>query len=506
MSATDAQAQTQARRPADNARRAVLVADDEDDIRLLLEDILSPHYAVHTAEDGLEALEAVYARPGGFDLVITDLRMPRLDGLALLERLQAEYPGVGVIVISAHGTVDQAVRALKSGAVDYISKPLPTDLHEIYHKCERYFRLRRLEEERRDLQRQVADLARFPRSNPNFVARADLLPGGGAALYPGNERSAGILRRLGGRADARGRFAYADSWAFFPPDLCRTLRRIARRGEAVDIERHKADGRFYRHTYTPFADSEESVFLHVVDTTRQVRADQLRRSLEAGMEHEFKNLLSSITPQAELLQQGYLGPLAERQRQALGQIVRAGERLLDRLDERLRFSRAYAGELRLHDEEIDLYALAAEICADRGGPGKEIRLAGAPYDPGLPPPSVTAVCDPQYIGHVLNNLIGNALEHGPWVDTRIETTDDGVRVRVLDGGDGLDPGDLDGVWTLGYRAKNRRPDSSGIGLPYSKLVVEAHGGRIGAESGPGGSEFWFWLPRATPNRSPAPQP
>ena len=252
MSAPAAQVQ----RPAPTAARpSVLVADDEGDIRLLLEDILSPHYTVYTAEDGLEALEAMRARPDGFDLVITDLRMPRLDGLALLEHLRAEYPAVGVIVISAHGTVNQAVHALKSGAVDYITKPLPTDLHEIYHKCERYFRLRRLEEERRHLQRQVADLARFPRSNPHFVARADLLPDGSVALYPGNERSAGILARLDGEADDRGRFTYRETWPFFPPDLCRTLHRIAQRGEVVEVECHRAEGRFYRHTYTPFADS-----------------------------------------------------------------------------------------------------------------------------------------------------------------------------------------------------------------------------------------------------------
>lgn len=69
-------------------------------------------------------------------------------------------------------------------------------------------------------------------------------------------------------------------------------------------------------------------------------------------------------------------------------------------------------------------------------------------------------------------------------------------VRVIDEGEGMDEEDARGIWTLGYRAKNRRKKSTGIGLPYCKLIVEAHGGEIGVHSIPGeGSTFYFTLPR-----------
>jgi signal transduction histidine kinase len=426
--------------------------------------------------------------------------MPRLDGMGLLRHIQADHPDIGVIMISAHGTLDQAVLALKTGAVDYIAKPLPIDLHEVYLKCERFFRLQESERQRRYLQHQVTDLARFPRSNPNFVARADLAADGQVALYPGNQRSAGILGHLSGRpADSAGRFPYCRDGIgrFFPADFRRTLRQITQRGEVAEVERHKMEERFYNHTYTPFADSADAVFLHVTDVTRQVRDEHLRQSLEAGMEHEFKNLLSSITPQAELLEQGYLGPLQEQQREALGRIIQAGGRLLDSLEHRLRFSRAYAGDLHLAPKKIELNQLAAETYKNYvPGPDRRLLLNGAALPPNGPTqPPAWAVCDPQYIGQVLNNLIGNALQYSAWVDTRIEVKTDGVEVSVLDGGGGIDDEDRCGIWNLGYRAKNRRSSSSGIGLPYSKLVVEGHGGHIGVESDLGkGSRFYFFLP------------
>jgi DNA-binding NtrC family response regulator len=122
----------------------VLIVDDEADIRLLLKDVLAVRYHILTACDGLEALEYLGETDGAVDLVITDLRMPRLDGIGLVEAIQQHYPRTGVLVISAHGTADEAVQALKSGAYDYITKPLPADLREIYAKCERFFRTQAL--------------------------------------------------------------------------------------------------------------------------------------------------------------------------------------------------------------------------------------------------------------------------------------------------------------------------------------------------------------------------
>src|SRR5687768_1172571 len=101
----------------------ILVADDEAGIREFLEDALAADgHEVETAADGDAAARALDRR--SFDLVFTDLRMPGQSGLALLRKLRAEQPEVQVIVLTAHGTVDTAVEAMKLGAFDYLQKPI----------------------------------------------------------------------------------------------------------------------------------------------------------------------------------------------------------------------------------------------------------------------------------------------------------------------------------------------------------------------------------------------
>lgn len=104
----------------------VLIVDDELNMRLVLAAMLKKEgYAVTSAADGREALQIL--KSGKMDVVVTDLKMPNLDGMELLNRITEQYPEVPVIMITAHGTVATAVEALKKGALDYITKPFELD-------------------------------------------------------------------------------------------------------------------------------------------------------------------------------------------------------------------------------------------------------------------------------------------------------------------------------------------------------------------------------------------
>jgi two-component system, NtrC family, response regulator AtoC len=106
--------------------RRVLVVDDEENIRLVLRTLLKRHgYEVETAASGEEALGLVDSF--GPDVVITDVRMPRLGGLDLLAMLKAKHQDATVIVMSAYGNLDMAIEAMKAGAYDYIQKPFKPD-------------------------------------------------------------------------------------------------------------------------------------------------------------------------------------------------------------------------------------------------------------------------------------------------------------------------------------------------------------------------------------------
>ena len=102
----------------------VLVVEDEPEMRQVLADMLvRPGWRVTQAGDGVEALELLAAqRP---DVVLTDLNMPRMDGMELLLQINERYPGLPVVVLTAFGTVPGAVEAMRGGAFDFLSKPPP---------------------------------------------------------------------------------------------------------------------------------------------------------------------------------------------------------------------------------------------------------------------------------------------------------------------------------------------------------------------------------------------
>jgi response regulator RpfG family c-di-GMP phosphodiesterase len=122
----------------------ILVVDDERVIREILAEFLALEgFSVHTVEDGEKALTELRLHP--YDLLITDLKMPRLSGLQLLERVEAERLGVLTVLMTGFGTVETAIEAMKKGAYDYLLKPFKVE--EVIHVVERALYRQRLQAE-----------------------------------------------------------------------------------------------------------------------------------------------------------------------------------------------------------------------------------------------------------------------------------------------------------------------------------------------------------------------
>src|SRR5207342_391427 len=100
-------------------------------------------FSVHTVEDGEKALTELRLHP--YDLLITDLKMPRLSGLQLLERIEAERLGVLTVLMTGFGTVETAIEAMKKGAYDYLLKPFKVE--EVVHIVQRGLDRQRLQHE-----------------------------------------------------------------------------------------------------------------------------------------------------------------------------------------------------------------------------------------------------------------------------------------------------------------------------------------------------------------------
>jgi len=130
----------------------VLLADDEESFRRVHEyQLRQAGYDVESVADGKAALDAF--REGLHDLVITDVRMPGLDGLELLGRLRAISPDTPVVVVTGHGTIETAVEAMKQGAFDFLTKPFPGDQLKLV--LQRALELSRLQRENRELRRVI---------------------------------------------------------------------------------------------------------------------------------------------------------------------------------------------------------------------------------------------------------------------------------------------------------------------------------------------------------------
>ena len=128
--------------PSEGEQKRILIADDEINIRRVLEAILRRDgYDVVTAANGEEALAGMSR---GVHTVITDLKMPGLDGMGLLRRLSVDFPDVPVVMITAHGSVENAVEAVKLGAFDYVEKPFDQEqIRQIVAKAMRTHMLSR---------------------------------------------------------------------------------------------------------------------------------------------------------------------------------------------------------------------------------------------------------------------------------------------------------------------------------------------------------------------------
>jgi len=112
-------------------KKPILVVDDEKNIRLTMSQSLEPlGIKVQTAVNGEEALQKL--RQDQFGLVFLDLKMPGMDGMEVLRRIKEDWPKVRVIIITAHGSIESAVEAMKLGAVDFIQKPFsPGEIREL---------------------------------------------------------------------------------------------------------------------------------------------------------------------------------------------------------------------------------------------------------------------------------------------------------------------------------------------------------------------------------------
>ncbi len=259
----------------------ILLIDDEPSIRLTVADGLEDAgHTVTTAADGAAAMSLIDERT--FDLVVTDIRMPKVDGMTVFRRLRKERPTTGVILMTAYATVTDAVAALKEGALDYLTKPF--DLDELRLRILRFDERRALEAELDAARDELAH--RDPSSiiigrAPNMVRLLDLVETISDSDAPvlitgesgtGKELVAKTVHRLSGRRD--GPFV-AVNCAAFPETLLEAELFGHERGAFTGAVKAR-DGRF-------MAAKRGTLFLDEIAEIPPMAQAKLLRVLQEGL-------------------------------------------------------------------------------------------------------------------------------------------------------------------------------------------------------------------------------
>jgi signal transduction histidine kinase len=357
--------------------RKVLVVDDEEWMRDAVGQILRPEgFEVVTAADGQTGLEL--AKRHLPDLILVDLKMPYMDGIAYLESVKAFDPEVVAIVITGYATLETAVDAMKAGAYDFLPKP------------------------------------------------------------------------------------------FRPADL----RGVVRRG----IEHRAAAQR----------------------ATALLDADAPAAELHLAMlAHRFKAPLAVLRQCIGVILEGYAGDVSPRAKGMMEIVAQRADQMIQFVNDWLTLSRLEQGKGIQKAEAVGVAEVAKAVVErvrqDARADKLTLRFAVV-GDPGI------IRADPAALDELISNLVDNAVRYTPpggSVTVEVNTAADEAAIVVRDTGPGISPEDLEQIFEPFYRGQAQKGiPGTGLGLPITKRIAEAHGGRIEVETALGkGSAFLVFLPR-----------
>lgn len=208
--------------------------------------------------------------------------------------------------------------------------------------------------------------------------------------------------------------------------------------------------------------------------------------------HELRSPLTSVKGYTSLLLNRWDRLGDEQKQMMLGQVHHDADRVTRLVNELLDISRLETGRLHLRRQMVDIGALATSVVEKVGMEYDELECEVA-----VPPDLPRVYADPDKVEQVLTNLVENAAKYASPTDMRVEAEEieGAVAVAVHDRGEGIPASDLPRVFTKFFRRDHGKPTGSGLGLWISRGLVEAHGGRLTADSTEGqGSVFRFTLP------------
>jgi two-component system phosphate regulon sensor histidine kinase PhoR len=481
----------------------ILVVDDEKVIRDGCSRLLSTSgYQVLTAANGQEALETLAAED--VHLILCDLKMPVMGGVEVLECVNVQYPHLPLVVVTGHGTVNDAVECMKKGAYDFVTKPFKSDhlllvVHRALEKQALERRTRQLQEEQaKNLYDLAMEQSRL-RTIINCMADGVMVTNRDLEIVLYNPSLSRVL-------ELPSLPAQAGVLAECVPDqdLLEVLTSMV--GEATDetqlVSQELCRGKSYwRALSAPIPGPADDVLGTVTvfhDITRFKELDEMKTSFVNMVSHELRSPLSTIKQQLAVILEGLVGELGSKQREMLERSHSKIQSLLELINELLDVARIESGQIQQKLAPLQLQPLLEEVVAfhrDRAASHQINLTLKAP--PELP----LIQADRRSLEEVFTNLISNAINYSPdggQVAVNITPQKNFLEITVSDNGVGIDPEELPKIFDKFYRVKHpktRQVIGTGLGLAIVKGVIDSHRGTIAVESEPGvGTTFRIILP------------
>ncbi|WDP88359.1 MAG: response regulator [Desulfobacter sp.] len=489
-----------------NQTMKVLLVDDEEGIRTVLNITLTDAgYEVHTAADGRQASRMIHdLRP---DIVLSDIRMPGMDGIELLKFIKTGTPDIEVIMITGHGDLGLAIESLKMDAVDFITKPINNDILEIALKrardrIETRDKLRRYT---RNLEELVKEKTRkLAASEKRYIQLFNEIP----AYITIQDKSLNIVEsnhrfkeEFGDGGGHRCYNAYKQKDG--PCEGCPVLKTFKDgRSHLAEMDVTLADGRVRNFlVQTSAVVDEDGEIRHVMEMSTDVTyIHDLQDHLAAlglhisSISHGIKGLLTGLDGGDYLISTGIQKKdtemVADGWEIVKEKITMVRKMVLDIL--------YHSKNRALEPADEDVFDFIQEITTTLD---TKMKKHGIVLNLDIPRPGTTIKMDkislmPAFIA-ILENAIdacaGVRNHPGPEIKIQVELEKDRAVFTIRDNGTGLDRTYQKEIFSLFYSEKGKK--GTGLGLFIAKRAVKQHKGTIEVDSEPGSfTAFTITLP------------
>ncbi len=479
--------------------RLLIVDDEVPQMRALCETLELEGYAARGFSSPQQALLAMRAEQ--FDLLITDLMMPEMNGIALLQACQKIDATLNVIVMTGHGAIDSAVRAMRAGASDYVLKPFK--LNVMLPVISRVLNVRRLNRENAALRERLQAEERASAMMEHSAIGMTLAEPGGRWL----KVNAAMCDTLG---FTEAELLQIDIGSVTHPDDREADAELVRQMLAGGIRKYQVEKR-YRHRDGHFIWTLQSVSLmaradgsveylvsQIQDISARKEMDRIKGEFISTMSHELRTPLTSMRGSLGLVASGVAGALPEKAVRLVQIACQNTDRMTRMVNDILDLQLIESGKAVLNLANHALAPLVERAVAENLEYAQNGRVS---LKICTLLPQIAARVDAGRIVQVLGNLLSNATKFSlvqGVVEIGMTAAEGAVRVSVTDHGPGISTSFQRRIFDRFSQADSsdcRQKDGMGLGLTLAKALVESMGGKIGYKSDAGvATTFFFELP------------